>query len=84
MDGFKLRNAIREMPGCVTLPFLFISGYDDQYTLEAVKDPKIEGFFRKGNPIVELKEWIQYLTAPEEKRPKYPPGRKPRLGPFDP
>jgi CheY-like chemotaxis protein len=44
MDGFKLRNAVREMPGWVTLPFLFLSGYDDQYTLEAVKDPKIEGF----------------------------------------
>jgi CheY-like chemotaxis protein len=83
MDGFRLRNAVREMPGWATLPFLFISGYDDQYTLEAVKDPKIEGFFRKGKPIAELKEWILYLTAPEEKRPKYTPGRKPRLSSFD-
>jgi len=83
MDGFKLRNAVREMPGCATIPFLFFSGYDDQYTLEAVKDPRIEGFFRKGRPIVELKEWILYLTAPEEKRPKYTPGRKPKLSSFD-
>jgi CheY-like chemotaxis protein len=84
MDGFKLRNAVREMPGWVTLPFLFISGYDDQYTLEAVKDPKIEGFFRKGKPIAELKEWVLYLTAPEDRRPKFPPGTKPKLGSFDP
>jgi CheY-like chemotaxis protein len=84
MDGFKLRNTVRGMPGNETLPFLFISGYDDQYTLQAVKNPKIEGFFRKGKPVGELKEWVLYLTAPEEKRPKYPPGQKPKLSSFDP
>jgi chemosensory pili system protein ChpA (sensor histidine kinase/response regulator) len=84
MDGFKLRNSVREMPGLVTLPFLFISGYEDQYSVEAVKDPKIEGFFRKGKPIEELKEWILYLTAPHEKRPQYPPGRKPKPGSLGP
>jgi CheY-like chemotaxis protein len=84
MDGFRLRNTVRAIAGYETLPFLFISGYDDQYTLQAVKNPKIEGFFRKGKPIEELKEWVLYLTAPEEKRPKFPPGQKPKLGTFDP
>jgi CheY-like chemotaxis protein len=84
MDGFKLRNTLRGMPRYASLPFLFISGYDDQQTLEAVKNPKFEGFFKKGKPIEELKEWVLYLTAPEDKRPKYPPGTKPKLGSFDP
>ena len=84
MDGFKLRNSVRGVPGYETLPFLFVSGYDDQYTLQAVKNPKIEGFYRKGKPIEELKEWVLYLASPEEKRSKYPPGMKGKLGSFDP
>lgn len=84
MDGFRLRNAVRGIPGNEALPFLFVSGYDDQYTLQAVKNPKTEGFYKKGRPVEELKEWVLYLTAPEDKRPKYPPGTKPKLGSFDP
>ena len=84
MDGIKLHRTMRETPGYENTPFLFVSAFDDQYTTDAVKIPKIEGFFKKGRPVTELKEWVLYLTAPEELRPKFPPGQKPKMGTFDP
>lgn len=84
MDGFKLRKTVREMAEHASLPLLFISGYDDQLTVGAVQNPKIEGFFKKGKPVTELIEWVQYLTTPEDMRPKFPPGQKPKMGSYDP
>lgn len=75
MDGIKLHKTIRELQGYETMPFLFVSAYDDQYTMEAMKNPKIDGFFKKGRAIDELKEWVRFLTAPEDQRPKFPPGQ---------
>lgn len=74
LDGIRLRNAVRAMRNCAKLPFLFISGYDDKATLDAVVDPRLEGFFRKGKPLVEFLAWIKYLTTPLHKRPLTSPG----------
>jgi CheY-like chemotaxis protein len=81
MDGIKFNRAARALPKCDKLPFLFVSAFDDQHTLEAVRDPRFDGFLRKARPVEELKEWITYLTTPEPDRPKVPPGgRKPKPG----
>jgi CheY-like chemotaxis protein len=83
MDGIKFHREVRLKPEFETLPFLFVSAFDDQHTLDAVKDPRFDGFLRKARPVEELIEWIQYLTAPEDKRPKTPPGVKKRpIGPI--
>ena len=74
MDGFKFHKAIRSSPRWENTPFLFVSAYDDQYTLDAIKNPKIDGFVKKARPTSELVEWIKYLTLPEETRPKLKPG----------
>jgi CheY-like chemotaxis protein len=74
MDGIKFNRAARSTPGLEHVPFLFVSAFDDQHTLEAVKDPRYEGFLRKARPVEELLEWIKYLTTPEPDRPKFPPG----------
>ena len=76
MDGIKLHRTVREIAGYETVPFLFVSGYDDEYTLGAIKDPRCDGFYRKGRPTQELREWINYLIAPEGLRPKTPPVRQ--------
>jgi len=73
VDGIKLHKKVRQIPGYERVPFLFISGYDDEYTLGAVQDPRLDGFFRKGRSMEELREWIAYLTSPEETRPRIPP-----------
>lgn len=79
MDGIKLHRTVRSLPNFATLPFLFISAYDDQHTLDAVRDPRFEGFLRKTRPVEDLFEWITYLTTPEDRRPKMPPGgQRPR------
>ncbi len=79
MDGIRFHRTVRTTPEIETLPFLFVSAYDDQHTLDAVKDPRLEGFLRKARPVEELLEWIVYLTTPEEKRPKSPPiGMRPK------
>jgi len=79
MDGIKMSRALRAIPEFATVPILYLSGYDDQLTLDAVKDPRYEGFLRKGAPLEELVVWIDYLTTPMEKRPKaLPKGRQTR------
>jgi two-component system chemotaxis response regulator CheY len=75
MDGIKFHRTVRSTPEFELVPFLFVSAYDDQHTLDAVKNPRVEGFLRKARPVEELIEWITYLTTPEEKRPKLPPGQ---------
>jgi CheY-like chemotaxis protein len=74
MDGIKFHRTARTKPGLETVPFLFVSAFDDQHTLEAVKDPRYDGFLRKARPVEELLEWIKYLSTPEADRPKMPPG----------
>lgn len=74
MDGIKFHRTVRASPEHARLPFLFVSAFDDQHTMDAVKDPRVDGFQRKARPVSELKEWIQYLLMPEDKRPMLPPG----------
>jgi CheY-like chemotaxis protein len=69
MDGIKMSRALRGLPEFEKVPILYLSGYDDQHTLDAVKDPRCEGFLRKGTPLAELVQWIEYLTTPAEMRP---------------
>jgi len=74
MDGIRFHKEVRALPEFATLPFLFVSAFDDQHTLDAVKDPRYEGFLRKARPVDVLEEWIAFLTTPVEKRSKFPPG----------
>jgi response regulator RpfG family c-di-GMP phosphodiesterase len=76
MDGFKFHKAIRSSTKFSKIPFLFVSGFDDEYTLSAVKSSKLDGFCRKARPMNELKEWISYLSTPADKRPMHRPGQQ--------
>lgn len=78
MDGVKLRKTIREIPGYEAIPFLFISAFNDEQTVDVVRDPKIEGFMQKGRPAQELKDWVLFLSTPEKDRPRFAPGKKPK------
>ncbi|MGB5872453.1 MAG: response regulator [Bacteroidota bacterium] len=73
MDGIKFHRTVRALPQFESLPFLFVSAYDDQHTLDAIKDPNHEGFVRKTRPVEEILEWVTYLSTPQEQRPKSPP-----------
>jgi len=77
MDGIKFHRTVRALPQFESLPFLFVSAYDDQHTLDAIKDPNHEGFARKTRPVEEILEWITYLSTPTDRRPKSPPSPMP-------
>jgi DNA-binding response OmpR family regulator len=76
MDGFKFHKTIRSTQKFAKIPFLFVSGFDDEYTLSAVKSSKLDGFIRKARPMNELKAWISYLSTPPEKRPPQHPDQQ--------
>lgn len=73
MDGIKFYHAVRRLPAHDKLPFLFVSAYDDEHTISAVKASKFNGFLKKGRPPQELITWVKYLTTPEDKRSPMPP-----------
>lgn len=68
MNGIKFRDEMRENPNYANLPFLFVSGYSDNYTLNAVRFPKLEVFIEKTKPFSEIKAWVEFLTTPIELR----------------
>ena len=72
MDGLKFHKAVRLLPGYEKVPFLFISGYDDELTRNCVNDPRIDGFYRKARPLTELRNLISRLTEPENRTPPIP------------
>ena len=76
MDGLKFHKAVRTLPEYDKVPFLFISGFDDELTRNCVKDPRIDGFYRKARPLTELRSLISNLTVPE-KRTVPPPHQGP-------
>ncbi len=75
MDGVRLHKEVRQTPKYARLPFLFMSGYSDEYALRSAHDPRFDGFLQKGKSPRELKEWVRYLTTPEDQRSKWLPGR---------
>lgn len=74
MDGIKLYRKVRLMALYQELPFLFVSAHNDTHALDAIRDPRFDGFLSKGRPIEEFLDWIEYLLTPVENRPSSLPG----------
>jgi CheY-like chemotaxis protein len=79
LDGFKLRDTIRSIPGYRKLPIMFLSAYDDAYTVTAVRDPDCETFLIKTSPPERIVEWIRFLSLPEGQRTR-PPSSEANFG----
>ena len=81
MDGIKLHRAVRAMAEYATVPFLFVSAYDDSHTTDTVRDPRYDGFLKKARPVGELLDWVEYLLTPERDRmpSSLPGGSRSRL-----
>ncbi|MBM2840675.1 MAG: Response regulatory protein, partial [Bacteroidetes bacterium] len=78
--GFKLHQAVRRMQGFEKLPFIFVSAFDDDYSMSAVRDPRYETFLAKTSPIEMFVDWINYFSLPEDKRPKLSPSAETSFG----
>jgi CheY-like chemotaxis protein len=68
MNGLNFYKAVIAEPATANIPFLFISGFDDDLTRQAVQQSANAGFLKKGRPMSELKTWIEFLQKPKEKR----------------
>ncbi len=62
MGGTELRDSVRTRPEGKTTPVLFISGLDDSTALSVVRNPNIEGYYKKGSSLEDLFGWIGYLA----------------------
>ena len=80
MNGLKFHKKLRETPRFKDLPFLFVSGYDDEFTRGAVKACQNSGFMQKGRPMEELLNWIRFLVTPASQRTGYSPNDRTLLG----
>lgn len=51
LDGARFHSYVREFSQNADIPFIFISGYDDQRTRALVMDPTKDFFFSKTTPV---------------------------------
>lgn len=66
MDGLKFCRTAREVTAYRDIPFLFVSAYEDEDTLKAIKSLKNSAFLRKGGAMSKLISEIQFLTSTKE------------------
>jgi len=61
LDGVRFHSYVREFTDSHDLPFVFVSGYDDENTRTLVKDPEKDFFFSKSTPIETIISFIDQL-----------------------
>lgn len=61
MDGFRFHSYVRDFADCRDVPFIFVSGVEDERTKEAVVDPARDFFFAKTAPVEGILELIDRI-----------------------
>ncbi len=64
LDGARFHSYVREFSGAHEVPFVFVSGYDDENTRSLILDPKKDFFFSKTTPPQIIVTFIDSLSAP--------------------
>ncbi|MBM2839965.1 MAG: diguanylate cyclase protein [Bacteroidetes bacterium] len=54
LDGSRFHSYVREFTDASRVPFIFISGFDDEHTKKLVVDSKIDFFVSKTAPIEDV------------------------------
>lgn len=63
LDGVRLHSYVREFIGDRNVPFIFVSGYDDPYTQEAIEDPSKDFFISKMTPAREIMKLLDEINS---------------------
>lgn len=63
LDGIRFHSYVRELMGDRKVPFIFMSGYDDPYTQEAIEDSSIDLFISKLTPISKVIEVLDQIQS---------------------
>jgi two-component system sensor histidine kinase/response regulator len=72
LNGVDLQKAMRRLPGCDKIPFIFVSAYADSSTLATLDLSDDVKYLSKSASPAKLKEWVQYLSKPSTERGKHP------------
>ncbi|HET6273393.1 MAG: hybrid sensor histidine kinase/response regulator [Bacteroidetes bacterium] len=66
LDGTRFHSYVREFTDFQDIPFIFISGYDDEHTRNVVVDSKIDFFISKTAPVETLVSLIESLKPTKQ------------------
>lgn len=59
LDGVRFHSFVREFTDADQIPFIFISGYDDEYTRNVIADSHRDFFFSKTTPVEKIVALIE-------------------------
>lgn len=69
LDGVRFHSYVREFTDLGDVPFIFISGYDDEYTRNVVVDSSRDFFFNKTTSVETIVELIEKLRIERQPKP---------------
>ncbi|MBP1647694.1 MAG: hypothetical protein H6Q30_1139 [Bacteroidetes bacterium] len=61
LDGMRFHSYVREFTDVPDIPFIFVSGYDDEHTRNLVINSEIDFFFSKTTPVDTIIALIEKL-----------------------
>jgi len=70
LDGARFHSYVREFTDAHDVPFVFVSGHDDETTRRLIIDPEKDYFFSKTTPIDTLVNFISGLKRRERSSPR--------------
>ena len=62
MDGARFYSYVRDLSGANDVPFIFLSGYEDERVQKLVVDPAKDFYFRKTTPLEVILTTIEKLN----------------------
>ncbi len=68
LDGIRFHSYVRAFSSASDVPFIFVSGYDDEHTKSLVLDSNLDFFFSKTTPVEQILELLAKLKAEKESR----------------
>lgn len=69
LDGTRFHSYVREFTEAREVPFIFISGYDDENTRRLVADSAKDFFFSKTTPFEEVISLIRKMEHAQNLKP---------------
>ncbi len=63
LDGSRFHSYVREFTDSSTIPFIFISGFDDEHTRKVVVDSRIDFFVSKTAPVETIVSLIEQIKS---------------------
>ena len=71
LDGTRFHSYVREFSASQDVPFIFVSGYDDEHTRSVVEDSTKDFFFSKTTPFEQIVSLIERLRVTRRPDPAH-------------